>query len=263
MRVMRMRYTGFLVLFFGLLATSVARNVPINKLNYKDEYIVGGSNASRGQFPYQVSLRTLSSIHFCGGAIVGDFWILTAAHCISGRSATSVNAFVGSHLLTDSIRYALDDLVLHPQFNDNTMLNDVGLAKTRDQIVYSALIQPISVGSGYIGGAVIAIASGWGRTSENGPTPNTLQWVNLGTLTNDECKARLPPANADLIFDSTICTFTRTDEGICYGDAGGPLNLANSVIGIVSWGVRCAMSYPDVYTRVSSHRSWILQTMSN
>lgn len=116
------------------------------------------------------------------------------------------------------------------------MLNDVGLARTQDTIVYSTFIQPIALATGYIGDGVIAIATGWGRTSEDGPMPNNLQWVNLGTLTNEDCKIRLPTPQANLIFDSTLCTFTRTDEGVCYGDAGGPLNLGNTVIGIVSWG---------------------------
>ncbi|GAB0090073.1 Peptidase S1 domain-containing protein [Sergentomyia squamirostris] len=255
---MMMRYQWCILVLLSLLAASHARNVPVGYQIPLEGYIVGGSNAARGQFPYQVSLRNLASIHFCGGAIISDWWILTAAHCISDRTASSINAFIGSHLLSEAVSMGVSALVIHPQFNENTMINDIAVTRTREAIVYSNLIQPIALGSGYIGGSIIAIASGWGRTSENGPLPNTLQWVNLGTLTNDECKARLSPGNAELIFDSTVCTFTRTDEGICYGDAGGPLNSANAVVGIVSWGVRCAISYPDVYTRVSTHRAWIL-----
>ncbi|XP_055693442.1 chymotrypsin-2-like [Lutzomyia longipalpis] len=260
---MRMRYQWSFFVFTALLALTVARSVPEEYREPNTGYIVGGSNAARGQFPYQVSLRTLPGIHFCGGAIVGSRWILTAGLCLSRRTPTSVNAFVGSHLLSDSTRYLLSDLVVHPQFNENTMLNDVGLARTQEAIVYSALIQPIALGSSYIGGSVIAIATGWGRITENGPTPNNLQWVNLGTLTNDDCKNRLPPPHVGLIFDSTLCTFTRTDEGVCYGDTGGPLNSGNVVIGIVSWGVRCAISYPDVFTRVSSHRTWIMENITD
>ncbi|XP_059622765.1 chymotrypsin-2-like [Phlebotomus argentipes] len=256
-----MRYSGVLVLLLALLASSVARNVPLTEQN--QGYIVGGSNAARGQFPYQVSLRNLVSIHFCGGAIIGTRWILTAAYCLSGRAVTSVNAFIGSHLLSDSLLCPLSTFIVHPLFNENNMLNDIGLIKTREAIIYSSLIQPIALGSGHIGGSVIGIASGWGMTSEHGPLPENLQWVNLGTLTNEDCKIRLPPANAVLVDDSMLCTFTRTDEGICYGDAGGPLNSANAVVGIVSWGVQCAISYPDVFTRISSHRAWILANISD
>lgn len=86
------------------------------------------------------------------------------------------------------------------------------------------------------GGGVNAIASGWGQTSHPGSAAANLQWVTLTTLTNADCRSRFSIANAARVFDNTICTFTRSGQGTCMGDSGGPLAVGNTVIGAVSWG---------------------------
>lgn len=47
--------------------------------------IVGGREAERHDWPWQVSLQTTdTSFHFCGASIIGDRWLVTAAHCVEG-----------------------------------------------------------------------------------------------------------------------------------------------------------------------------------
>lgn len=84
-------------------------------------------------------------------------------------------------------------------------------------------------------------------------------WKNTQTLTNQDCKSRHTAGNANSVHDSSICTFTRFGQGTCMGDSGGPLISGGQQIGIVSWGIPCGQGRPDVYTRVFSHRNWILQ----
>lgn len=61
--------------------------------------------------------------------------------------------------------------------------------------------------------------------------------------------------------ETNICSYAVFGHGACHGDSGGPyfIKETNTVIGVVSWGISCARGYPDVYTRVSSYRSWILE----
>ena len=93
---------------------------------------------------------------------------------------------------------------------------------------------------------------------EPGSVPNHLQTIQLSTITNADCRARHTVANANMVFDHKICTFTQTGQGACRGDSGGPLVVGNTQIGIVSWGIPCGRGFPDAFDRVSSHRAWIL-----
>lgn len=77
-------------------------------------------------------------------------------------------------------------------------------------------------------------------------------------MTIADCRSRHTAANAARVFDNTICTFLRSGHGTCMGDSGGPLVSGGTVIGAVSWGIPCGAGFPDVYARVSSHRTWIL-----
>ena len=79
----------------------------------------------------------------------------------------------------------------------------------------------------------------------------------MRTLTNEDCKAKHLPGNANAVRDSNICTYTREGEGACMGDSGGPLVVDGEQAGIVSWGIPCGVGYPDAFTRVSFYRDWI------
>lgn len=81
----------------------------------------------------------------------------------------------------------------------------------------NARVGTIALAATATGGNVLAILTGWGTTSEPGSVPNHLQWIQLRTLTNAECRSAHSAANAALVFDHKICTFTRVGEGACRG----------------------------------------------
>lgn len=54
-----------------------------DQVKYEGHKIVGGYDAKNGEFPYQVSIR-INNKHFCGGSILNQYYILTAAHCLQG-----------------------------------------------------------------------------------------------------------------------------------------------------------------------------------
>ncbi|ROT81182.1 protease [Penaeus vannamei] len=231
--------------------------------------IVNGTVASVGEYPYQVGvLPTIAGLEYrCGGSIIKERWILTAAHCFydkSSNKATSVDIIYGTIYINGigGTRVTASRFIDHPGYNSSTKANDIALVELPQPLNYTidAKIQPICLGLQEdipFGGK--AVASGWGDLSFDGLSPNVLQEVELDIITIDECqqKESLPPDT-----NSVVCALTLYKD-TCQGDSGGPLvaKLCDGTwaqIGIVSYGFQCAVpDKPGVYTRVSAFASWI------
>ncbi|XP_065084074.1 chymotrypsin-2-like [Ochlerotatus camptorhynchus] len=231
--------------------------LPAEFLEWKGR-IVGGQNAASGQFPYQVSLRSSNNAHFCGGSIVNNRYVLSAAHCTFGRTSADTRVVVGTHLLNSggTIHYTTN-IINHGSYNPNTLANDISLVRTASVIAYNNLVQPIDLEYTYITTGSGARVSGWGQL-RNGKNSNNLQWLSTTIITLADCRRRFEPAYAASVFDNTICTLNPSGQGACFGDSGSPLNYEGYLQGVVSWGIPCGQGYPDVYARVYSHRIWIL-----
>jgi len=128
--------------------------------------IIGGNQAGIGAAPYQVALRTLFGTYFCGGAIITDRWILTAAHCMTGYTALQITALVGTNTLAlGGDVYSISQIQSHPFYTPIVEWNDISLLKTENTIIFSPLVQPVSIGTTFIPGGVTATLTGWGYTS--------------------------------------------------------------------------------------------------
>ncbi|KAG5681864.1 hypothetical protein PVAND_011271 [Polypedilum vanderplanki] len=229
--------------------------------------IVGGAPAVDGQFPYQVSLRTFPALgHFCGGSIIQEHWVLSAAHCTINRTPANTRVVAGTVLLNGGANPQLHDverIVNHPNYDSALIAQDVCVIRVTSPFIFTANVRAIPYASHFTGGGVDAVVSGWGGTAvTGGPAPNNLQWIRKTTLTNADCRARMGTANERFVIDSKICTFTQAGQGICQGDSGGPLTAGGYVIGIVSWNIPVTRGFPDGYDRVSYWHSWITQNIS-
>ncbi|XP_018356665.1 PREDICTED: trypsin 5G1-like [Trachymyrmex septentrionalis] len=218
-------------------------------------YIIGGKNAKIGEFPYQVSLK-YNNIHRCGGSIIDNYNILTAARCVDGleNSVGNLKVHAGTNWLDVSgAVYDVESVSVNSKYDDYLFINDVALVHLKNSITYNRLVKPINLTTFDEGlENKPCTLTGWGTTSIDGSTSNYLQKIKLIVYPQEDCKAAQPKVR-----DSHICTLTKEGEGACYGDSGGPL-VANKVqIGIVSFGNPCALGYPDIYTRVSSFVPWI------
>jgi trypsin len=112
-------------------------------------------------------------------------------------------------------------------------------------ITFSNNIQPIFLGDTFIGTRVPAKVSGWGATSvDKGPTSNILRVLETSTLSNDECQSFHSPGNAQRITNNHLCTNNLPGDGFCQTGAGGPLVAGNSLVGVASWNVPCALGFP-------------------
>ncbi|XP_043485155.1 chymotrypsin-2-like isoform X2 [Leptopilina heterotoma] len=239
-------------LIFSILVTFLSSQLFVTAEDM-DPKIVGGSLAKEGQFPYQVSLRK-NNKHFCGGSIINENWILTAAHCLTGFNDSNIDVVAGTNTLDEGgVFYKSKKIIPHPNYSSILIRNDLGLIQLEKAIEFTDKIKSITLPTddfSKFGNS--AVLSGWGTTSYPGKPPNELQHIFLTVIPQKECLS----ANFR-ITNNNICTLNKKGEGACHGDSGGPLVADDVQIGIVSWGKPCAKGQPDVFTRVYSYMNWI------
>ncbi|XP_017776960.1 PREDICTED: chymotrypsin-1-like [Nicrophorus vespilloides] len=219
--------------------------------------IVGGSEASEGEFPFMVSIRQGLG-HVCGGSILDEYTILTAAHCVFGRPAYELNIIAGSlEWANGGQEHKVWHYVIHQAYHPITLQNDVCIMKLETPIVFDHNIQPAVLASSPTPANQNLILPGWGFTSYPGTVSDVLLFFHLRSMSYDDCKAL--EMDREIVKDMHLCAYAGHGQGACHGDSGGPLvDTYGQQVGIVSWGMRtCARGFPDIYTNVSTYYQWI------
>ncbi|XP_054843413.1 anionic trypsin-like isoform X2 [Eublepharis macularius] len=174
--------------FFLLLAfLGAAAAVPEDD----DDKIVGGYTCARNSVPYQVSLN--AGYHFCGGSLINDQWVLSAAHCYKSR----IQVRLGEHdiMQTEGGEQFVDSerVIRHPKYNSWLLDNDIMLIKLSQPVGLSSQIAPITLPHGCAAPGTECLISGWGNTLSNGVNyPDLLQCVEAPILSEAECETAYP-----------------------------------------------------------------------
>ena len=244
----------------------------------QSQYITGGYPININQAPYQVSLQVNGS-HYCGGSILNNQWIITAAHCVN-YSPSSYKIRTGitdlNNPSSNSGLYNVEKIIVHPNYNSPSQNNnDIALIKVSGNIIFNSDTQPIDMVSTndnlYNVGQATKV-SGWGWTTPGvSSSTNQLRMVDVPLISNETADSQLdisspshPPLTTNMVATSSV---GNNRQGACHGDSGGPLVAKTAsgntkLIGTVSWGVPSCTgeeNSPSVYAKVGNFLSWIAQ----
>jgi secreted trypsin-like serine protease len=238
------------------------------------EFIIGGRNAEPNEFPYQVGFRdkgALLGFTFCGGSIISDEWLLSAAHCFYERSEDQMQkteVVIGSTTLFQS-NGVLEGLsaTVHPQYHPNTSqhvdlalikVNGGGLIVKNDTWFTQAIKLNDNKANTKSGSK--ATVSGYGTAFEALPLPNLfMKTTDIELQSDDVCKQ----VYEGEFNDNDLCAGDPTGKtGACFGDSGGPLVVGEGnnriQVGVVSRGLKCTgADTPKIYANVFSMLPWI------
>ncbi|XP_067881910.1 serine protease 27-like isoform X2 [Heterodontus francisci] len=237
--------------------------------------IVGGQDSMAGSWPWQVSIHEGSS-HICGGTLITNTWVLTAAHCVSQRKIRSYTVYAGRYqqggVNNNERSSTVQSVIRHVKYQEDKNDYDIALVKLMKTIPYSDYILPICLPNSrfQISCGSECWVTGWGNVQESVslPSPGTLQEVAVDLIGRQTCNLlyqRGVTSTSDIttISDKMLCAgLPQGTKDACQGDSGGPLVYLNNntwvQVGIVSFGESCGLAdRPGVYTDVAAFQTWI------
>ncbi|XP_072949783.1 chymotrypsin-1-like [Epargyreus clarus] len=223
--------------------------------------IVGGYEAPPEFGLFHVSLQNLTGHHVCGGAVISPGDLVTAAHCVLGAEPQYIKVIVGTtNLDQGGHQYDVQSILIHSEYNISVRQNDIAIVRIKGMFDLRS-VRILHLGTKKLQEGDPVVLTGFGAQEPNGESSRRMHILNLTVFDQDICNFAMRYSRQ--VTDRMFCTFTRVGQGTCHGDSGGPLTWKNELVGIVSWGIPCAIGFPDVHTRISSYIPWIRYAIRN
>ena len=236
--------------------------------------IVGGNTVKEHQWPWQVAL-VINDVGFCGGSLISNEWVMTAAHCFDGQGPKVLVA-AGAHNVGVAEEHRVEitsyERMVHPNYDPNILSNDIALVKLPEKILFNEFIRPACLppksdsDETYVGQLTTPVGWGWSSDDATGITLDLNMVSDLPVITNACCQACFNiPINDDI-----MCIDTSGGKGVCKGDSGGTLNIRQEAdnkwtqVGVTSFvpvtstgSTSCESGIPHGFSRVAKHLEWI------
>ncbi|XP_046689251.1 venom protease-like [Homalodisca vitripennis] len=252
--------------------------------------VVNGHPAELGAWPWMAALGYRSPKKplewLCGGSLISDRYVVTAAHCITNTGDSSLYVVrLGDLDLDDTVAdgaspidVPVERVIAYDNYNITTHSGDIGLVKLKNRVQYTTLIRPICLpesdtfGSSSLVGESCDI-TGWGRTAygNRNAVVTHLQEARVDITDKNNCSNAYERFRNVIIDDGVVCAISPIGQDTCQGDSGGPLMLTSLVggsfnfylLGVVSRGYKCAEpGYPAIYSKVVFYVDWIKKNMT-
>ncbi|XP_056266522.1 vitamin K-dependent protein C isoform X2 [Pseudoliparis swirei] len=231
-------------------------------------WMVGGEVGKKGESPWQALLLDARGSFRCGGVLIHENWVLTAAHCLehSFRFRVRLGDYERHRDEGTEVTLKVAKAFRHPQYDSRTVDNDIALLRLQTPAPFSQYVVPACLPGRDMAERVlhlngtVTVVTGWGKQDMNDTAfSSALNVIRVPLVERDLCSRQM----THNISDNVLCAGVlgqRADA--CEGDSGGPMVALYRdtwfLVGLVSWGEGCGRTDKlGVYTKVSNYNQWI------